>query len=116
MKTAQRKVYKNMTEKDFAVIKQLQTFGLKQQKIMQVTGRGAGTVMHAQKSETFDEYKKRVATQTAKYNKPVETPAVSENIFSNRGGEKELTVAEVLLEINANLCRLVEAWERSPKK
>lgn len=116
MKTAQRKAYKNVTAQDFKLIQELKRLGIKNTRIQEITGRSTNTVANAVKSETFNEYKERVATQAAKYNKPAATPVVSENIFSNRGEEKELTVVDVLVELNANVCRLVEAWERSPKQ
>lgn len=129
-----RRHFKKMTEAEFNKIKALMTYDVSLSKIIEITGKGAGTVDKIKKANTFDEYKVLTAEHTAKYKKPTviaetevdtaleveqeqaqepqeeKTAEVSESMEFHQSFLKEL------IKVNENLSRLAEAWESRPSQ
>lgn len=76
------KGYKKVTERDFDLVKELQRSGFKQKKIMDITGRGSGTVWLMMAVDTYADY----TTRRSQYVKASKEKASAKNItFTNQG-------------------------------
>lgn len=107
--------YKQLTQKDFDLIKLLQSNGLSRKNIQSITKRGHGTIWAIGKVDTLEEYKALVKKNNTPREVVEVTDEQAETHFTTLS-VYETRMLNVLEELVTATNRLADAWEKTPEK
>jgi hypothetical protein len=97
--------WKQLTEKDFTMMKALVEAGISNTKIENATGKSYYTIFRIKKAKSFAEYKEQLKELQGK------NAARTNGHVEVKTPQPKVDTLAVLVSINKNLGRLADAWE-----